>query len=89
MSFDQNLPAILGYLSTMFYNPNNVSFEASPLMTEIELQCGLQLCEMLGYNRVKNSEGHAGWGHIASGGTVANLESMWCVFFTLRRHNTI
>ncbi|KIJ33125.1 hypothetical protein M422DRAFT_183647, partial [Sphaerobolus stellatus SS14] len=80
MSVDQNLPAILGYLSTMFYNPNNVAFEASPLTTLIELECGLQLCEMMGYNRFENKDEPLAWGHIASGGTVANLESMWCVF---------
>lgn len=77
MSVDQSLPAILGYLSTMFYNPNNVAFEASPLTTLIELECGLQLCEMMGYNRLDNTEEPLAWGHIASGGTVANLESMW------------
>ena len=33
MSVDQNMPAILGYLATMFYNPNNVAFEASPFTT--------------------------------------------------------
>ncbi|KIJ32191.1 hypothetical protein M422DRAFT_52980 [Sphaerobolus stellatus SS14] len=61
----------------MFYNPNNVAFEASPLTTLIELECGLQLCEMMGYNRFENKDEPLAWGHIASGGTVANLESMW------------
>jgi len=77
MCVDQNLPAILGYLSTMFYNPNNVAFEASPLTTLIEVEVGLQLCEMMGYNRFDNTDEPLAWGHIASGGTVANLESMW------------
>ncbi|KAH9482182.1 L-tyrosine decarboxylase [Psilocybe cubensis] len=77
MSVDQSLPAILGYLSTLFYNPNNVAFEASPFTTIIEGEVGLQLSEMLGYNRLNNVDEPLAWGHIASGGTVANLESMW------------
>lgn len=77
MCVDQSLPAILGFLSTTFYNPNNVAFEASPLTTLIEQEVGLQLSEMMGYNRLQNSEEPLAWGHIASGGTVANLESMW------------
>ena len=89
MSVDQNLPAILGYLSTVFYNPNNVAFEASPLTTLIEVEVGLQLCEMLGYNRFEDVDEPLAWGHIASGRTVANLESMWYVFFTLGRRKII
>ncbi|KAH9482174.1 L-tyrosine decarboxylase [Psilocybe cubensis] len=77
MSVDQSLPAILGFLSTTFYNPNNVAFEASPFTTLIEEEVGLQLSEMLGYNRLNNTEEPLAWGHIASGGTVANLEAMW------------
>ena len=85
MSVDQNLPAILGYLSTMFYNPNNVAFEASPFTTQLELKVGDQLCEMLGYRiPIPNDEDQqdtrpVGWGHITCDGTVANLESMWYV----------
>lgn len=77
MSVDQSLPAILGYLSTMFYNPNNVAFEASPLTTRLEIEVGVQLCDMLGYT-VDNSKSTA-WGHITCDGTVANLESIWYV----------
>ena len=69
--------------------PNNVAFEASPLTTLIEVEVGLQLCEMLGYNRFEDVDEPLAWGHIASGGTVANLESMWYVFFTLRPRKII
>ncbi|KAL5521195.1 hypothetical protein ACEPAG_9118 [Sanghuangporus baumii] len=71
MTADPSLPAILGYLSTMFYNPNNVAFEASPFTTQIEQCVGEQLSEMMGYDRNK------AWGHITCDGTVANLESIW------------
>ncbi|KAL5532192.1 hypothetical protein ACEPAF_5756 [Sanghuangporus sanghuang] len=71
MCADQTLPAILGYLSTMFYNPNNVAFEGGPYTTQIELIVGEQLSEMMGYDPDK------AWGHIACDGTVANIESIW------------
>lgn len=71
MCADQSLPAILGYLSTMFYNPNNVAFEGSPFTTQIELIVGKEMSTMMGY------DGDKAWGHIACDGTVANLESIW------------
>lgn len=62
-------------------NPNNTGLEASPLTTLFEIEVGLQLCKMVGYKRqlAKSDDGNVpvGWGHITSGGTVANLESMW------------
>ncbi|TFK37682.1 PLP-dependent transferase, partial [Crucibulum laeve] len=74
MSFENSLPSILGYLSTMLFNPNNVAFEASPITTLLELDVGSQMCEMLGYKEVDDIKP---WGHIACDGTVANLESIW------------
>ncbi|KAL1650206.1 hypothetical protein SLS58_001017 [Diplodia intermedia] len=85
MATDMSMPAMLGYFMTMFYNPNNVALEASPITTVVELQVGEQLCEMLGYNTsepkisVANPSQPVGWGHITCGGTVANLESIWQV----------
>ncbi|MDX7988650.1 tyrosine decarboxylase [Xenorhabdus sp. 12] len=61
----------LAYVMAMMYNPNNCSYEASPTTTELELECGLDLCRMFGYDTKK------AWGHITSGGTVANYEGMW------------
>ncbi|KAF8962310.1 PLP-dependent transferase [Flammula alnicola] len=74
MEFESSLPSMLGWLATMLYNPNNVAFEASPITTLLELDVGMQLCEMLGYSR---SGSIPPWGHIACDGTVANLESIW------------
>lgn len=79
MCVDQSLPAILGYLSTMFYNPNNVAFEASPITTRLEIDVGEDLCEMMGYT-VDHSKTDTSWGHITCDGTVANLESIWYNF---------
>lgn len=72
------MPALLGYFMTMLYNPNNVSIEASPLTTVAEMEAGLQLCNLFGYNTDRNNEEFpVAWGHITCGGTVANLESIW------------
>ncbi|MDX7990983.1 pyridoxal phosphate-dependent decarboxylase family protein [Xenorhabdus littoralis] len=61
----------LAYVMAMMYNPNNCSYEASPTTTELELESGLDLCRMFGYDPKKS------WGHITSGGTVANYEGLW------------
>ncbi len=71
MVSETTIPAIIGYFAAMLYNPNNVSSEASPVTTEYELIVGKMLCGMVGY-KIPDS-----WGHITSGGTVANLEAMW------------
>ncbi|KAL9099527.1 MAG: hypothetical protein Q9163_004987 [Psora crenata] len=75
---DLSMPAILGYFMTMMYNPNNVSIEASPLTTVAEMTVGEDLCKMFGYNvDPENTDLPLSWGHLVSGGTVANLESVW------------
>lgn len=79
MCFEQSLPGILGWTSTVLCNPNNVAFEASPVTTIIELKVGLQMCEMLGYKERDDDDNPLYWGHIACDGTVANLESIWYV----------
>jgi glutamate/tyrosine decarboxylase-like PLP-dependent enzyme len=76
MTADVSLPALIGYIATMLYNPNNVSWEASPITTLIEIELGRELAKMFGFGRTP--EELAGtWGHITSGGTLANLESIW------------
>ncbi|MCP3942815.1 MAG: hypothetical protein GY710_15200 [Desulfobacteraceae bacterium] len=71
MNSDVLMPAVLGYMATILYNPNNCAYEGSPATTEMELEAGHQLGVMLGYDPDKT------WGHITSGGTVANFESVW------------
>ncbi|KAL8393901.1 hypothetical protein RB595_003599 [Gaeumannomyces hyphopodioides] len=75
MNMDTTLSSIIGYMTAMMYNPNNVALEASPLTTELEKQVGEELCHMLGYPR----ENPAPWGHIACDGSVANLEAIWAI----------
>ncbi|THH28150.1 hypothetical protein EUX98_g6038 [Antrodiella citrinella] len=84
MNADLSLPGTLGYMMTMLYNPNNVAPESSPVTSMIEYWVGQDLCEVLGYRRASStveatapSSEPVGWGHICSGGSIANLESMW------------
>jgi len=78
---DVSMPATLGYLMGLMYNPNNVTPEAGPLTHIIEYDVGQQLCRMLGFNAHLGAEppleGPTAWGHITCDGSVANMESMW------------
>lgn len=71
MASEQTLAAQVGYFAAMLYNPNNVAIEASPVTTRLELEVGRQLASMVGYDSTSS------WGHLTSGGTVANFEAMW------------
>ncbi|KAK6499882.1 hypothetical protein TWF481_010239 [Arthrobotrys musiformis] len=79
MNMDTTMPALLGYLTAMLYNPNNLAMEGGPLTTLIEVVVGKQLCEMLGYNITPNPDPTipVGWGHITADGSIANLEALW------------
>jgi glutamate/tyrosine decarboxylase-like PLP-dependent enzyme/anti-sigma regulatory factor (Ser/Thr protein kinase) len=76
MLADVSLPALVGYIATMLYNPNNVSWEASPVTTLLEVEVGRDLAKMLGFGRT-SAELAATWGHVTSGGTLANIEALW------------
>ncbi|KAI0323562.1 PLP-dependent transferase [Cubamyces sp. BRFM 1775] len=85
MCTEVSMPAMVGWMSAMLFNPNNVAIEASPATTCIEeYVCG-QLCSMLGYTANPSP-----WGHITADGTVANMESMWAAhnlkFYALSVH---
>ena len=81
MNWDTTIPAILGYFAAMLYNPNNVAFEGSTATTLLEMIVGDDLCRMLGYTLPDKAAIDRGairpWGHITSGGTVANIEAIW------------
>ncbi|MDC3962611.1 pyridoxal-dependent decarboxylase [Polyangium jinanense] len=81
MNWDTSLPSILGYFAAMLYNPNNVAFEGSTSTTILEMIVGDDLCRMLGYTVPEDGDTTKGivrpWGHITSGGTVANIEAIW------------
>jgi glutamate/tyrosine decarboxylase-like PLP-dependent enzyme len=71
MTSDLTMASLIGYFATMLYNPNNVAAEASPVTTRMELEVAAQLARMIGYDPERQ------WGHITSGGTVANFEALW------------
>lgn len=71
MAFEQTIASQIGYFAAMLYNPNNVAIEASPVTTRLELEVAQQLARMMGYDPVTS------WGHLTSGGTVANFEALW------------
>lgn len=62
-------------LRTVLTGEDQVAFEASPITTLLELDVGRQICDMLGYKPISDTIGP--WGHIASDGTLANLEALW------------
>jgi glutamate/tyrosine decarboxylase-like PLP-dependent enzyme len=71
MLSEQTIASQVGYFATMLYNPNNVSIEASPVTSRLELEVAAQLARMIGYDPATS------WGHLTSGGTVATFEALW------------
>ena len=71
MASDLTMASLVGYFATMLYNPNNVAAEASPVTSRMELEVAAQLAGMIGYDPERQ------WGHLTSGGTVANFEALW------------
>jgi glutamate/tyrosine decarboxylase-like PLP-dependent enzyme len=71
MTADLTMASLIGYFAGMLYNANNVSAEASPVTSRMELEVAAQLAEMIGYDPRHQ------WGHLTSGGTVANFEALW------------
>lgn len=66
---DPSIPTILGYLTFMMSNPNNHAYEGGPVTTEMEMDVTDMLLTLAGYKE--------GWGHLTSGGSLANMEALW------------
>jgi len=75
MVSDVLLPGLAAQILTLPYNPNNVSEEAAPITVELEVQVGLQLARLLGYPH-DPLQSHCAFGHLTSGGTLANLQAL-------------
>lgn len=71
MISETTLPSLVAYFGTLLYNPNNVSSEASPVTIRYELEVGRQFAELFGFDADES------FGHLTSGGTIANYESLW------------
>ncbi|HXH61600.1 MAG TPA: pyridoxal-dependent decarboxylase [Fimbriimonadaceae bacterium] len=76
MLSEQTLPSIAGMFAGLLYNPNNVSSEAAPVTVQMEIEVAKMISDMLGY-------GPDAWGHLTSGGTIANIEALWAARSTL------
>ncbi len=82
---DPSLPALVGYFAGLLYNQNNVVEEVSPETVRAERAYLTALAEMVGYppflpETLPEAQPHRpahSWGHLCSGGTVANLEALW------------
>ncbi len=89
---DTLLPAMLGYFAGMLFNANNVTPEAAPVTTYLEVEACSALLAMLGFNPPPplppkgtdprdyygaQTRSVFGWAHLCSGGTVANIEALW------------
>ena len=71
MLSEQTIAGQAAYFAAMLYNPNNVSGEVAPVTTRLEGEVANQLAEMIGYDPLRS------WGHLTSGGTIANFEALW------------
>lgn len=75
MASDLLLPGLIARLITTLYNPNNVAEEAAPATLDKEIEVGFQLAEMFGFP-TDEDERPCAWGHLTSGGTIANYEGL-------------
>lgn len=71
MNGDTLLPAQIGYLAAMLYNPNNVAVEGSPVTSLLESEVVEDLATLMGLDPA------VAGGRLCSGGTLANLEALW------------
>lgn len=74
MHSDLATAGIVGEFATIFYFQNNVAAEGGPVTSRLEVEAIRQVAEMVGY---RTSGSPSAWGHLCSGGTVANLEALW------------
>src|SRR3984893_17097316 len=76
MNTDLLLPGLLGYFAAMLYNQNNVAGESSPMTARLEREVIAALARMVGFLPGTDHAGNHG-GYLCSGGTAANIYSLW------------
>lgn len=70
------MPALIAQQVATLYNPNNVSVDGATVTIDMELEVGRQFARMFGFN-TDESRSPCAWGHLTSGGSSANYESLW------------
>jgi glutamate/tyrosine decarboxylase-like PLP-dependent enzyme len=75
MASDLLLPGLAAQMLTLPYNPNNVSEDAAPVTVDLEVRVGLQLARLFGYCD-DTSRANCAFGHLTSGGTLANYQAL-------------
>jgi glutamate/tyrosine decarboxylase-like PLP-dependent enzyme len=75
MVSDLLLPGLAAQMLTLPYNPNNVTEDAAPVTVDMEVQAGLQLARLIGYPH-DPARLDCAFGHLTSGGTVANYQAL-------------
>jgi len=76
MASDLLLPGLVAQLVTTLYNPNHVTDESAMATIDMELEVGIQLAAMVGFP-AQTAAATCAWGHLTSGGTIANDEALW------------
>jgi len=71
MLTDLLMPGVLGYFAAMLYNQNNIYEEVANVTMALESEAMRLVAEML------RLPPRTAWGHLCSGGTAANMESLW------------
>lgn len=71
MNTDLLMPGLLGYMASMLYNQNNIIQESATITQKFESEAMRIIARML------HLPEQSSWGHLCSGGTVANIESLW------------
>jgi len=91
MLSDVAMPSMIGYMAGMLFNPNNVTPEAAPVTTHMEIEACNEILKMIGYTpppqptldqeKIKQYDTKLkkkyGWAHITPGGTISNIEALW------------
>lgn len=83
MLWDITLPSMIGYFAAMLQNQNNVTPQASPATTLLELLASNDIARMAGFHTTNLDEKPTAveeinaWAHISCDGSVANIESLW------------
>lgn len=70
MDSEVSMPALLGHIISLLYNPNNISGESSRVGIVIEEEATNALLDMMDF------DSREGTGHFTSGGTIANIEGL-------------